>query len=117
MTISIKSTHLELTAAIKSYVEKKIGGLEKFLKHVDPSAVDCRVEVGKMTEHHRKGPYFRAEVNLRMPGRSFYAEAKDEDLYAAIDAVHDEVRRELVTFKEKAMAKNRRSRARSQPSP
>lgn len=110
MTLSIKSTHLELTAAIKSYVEKKIGGLEKFLTHADPNAVDCRVEVGKMTAHHRKGPYFRAEVSLRIPGKSFYAEAKDEDLYAAIDAVHDEVRRELVSYKEKAMAKRRVAR-------
>ncbi|MBI5230371.1 MAG: ribosome-associated translation inhibitor RaiA [Candidatus Magasanikbacteria bacterium] len=101
MQITIKGTIIPLTPAIESYVHKKIGALEKFLKQFKPATVEARVEVGKTTEHHHKGNVFRAEVNLHLPKQLLRAEYSAGDLYAAIDLVHDELKRQIIARKNK----------------
>ena len=101
MQINIKGTLIPLTPAIESYVHKKIGALEKFLKQFKPASVEARVEVGKTTGHHKKGNIFRAEVNLSIPKELLRAEFSADDLYAAIDLVHDELKRQIITRKDK----------------
>jgi len=111
MIITIKATNIELTAAIRNYVEEKISSLDKCLNHFDPESVLVKVEVGKTTQHHQKGLVFRAEANLTVPRNFFRAEDETTDLYASIDAVHDELKRQIVTLKEKAVKeKVRRAR-------
>lgn len=109
MNINIKATNMELTPAIRDYVEKRMAHLEKFIsKHGDNAQV--QVEVGKTTHHHNKGDVFRAEMNVTLSGNSyqFRAEAETEDLYAAIDLAKDELERELISFKGKREAIYRR---------
>jgi len=53
------------------------------------------VDIGKTTEHHRKGDVFRAEINFTAGKKLLRAVAKEADLYAAIDKAKDEMRREL----------------------
>ncbi|MBI5728420.1 MAG: ribosome-associated translation inhibitor RaiA [Candidatus Magasanikbacteria bacterium] len=101
MQITIKATGINLTPAINDYVTAKIGGLEKYLKKLDRGAVEAAVEVGRNTRHHNKGSIFRAEINLKLPGRMLRAEESSDDLYAAIDLVHDEIKRQIISFKDK----------------
>jgi len=105
MKIIIKATGIELTPAIEKYVNEKIGSLEKYLKRLDDDAIIARVEVGKTTEHHNKGKIFRAEVNLSLPCVLLRAEEIHDDLYAAIDLVSDETKRQIVDFKDKKITK------------
>ena len=78
MKINIKSTHLDLTPALKEYIEEKIGSLAKFLKRWDPEGVvEAYVEVARTTKHHHKGNVFRAETDLRVPGKVLRAEDED----------------------------------------
>lgn len=98
MKIDIKGTNMELTEAIKDYVNEKIGSLEKFFDNI----VEARVEVGKTSNHHQKGDIFRAEVNLDVPEKYVLrAEATREDLYMAINQVKDELQRQVKKYKEK----------------
>jgi len=98
MKINIKGTNMELTEAIKDYVEEKIGSLDKFYDNI----LEARVDVGKTTNHHQKGDVFRAEVNLEVPQKGVLrAEATREDLYMAINQVKDELQRQIKKFKEK----------------
>ena len=90
MKIVIKATNIKLTSALHQYIEEKINSLEEFLK-----IVEAWVEVGKETRHHRKGPFFRAECQMRLPGKSIRSEARQKDLRLAIDEVKDELQREL----------------------
>ena len=96
---------MELTPAIREYVEKRIESLKKFMGSI-PDTTHVQVEVGKTTNHHHKGDIFRAEMNVTLSGNSyqFRAEAETEDLYAAIDLAKDELERELQTFKGKKVA-------------
>lgn len=114
MQISIKATGIELTQAIGNYVNEKIGGLEKYLKRLDQGAVEARVEVGKTTRHHNKGDIFRAEINLTLPGGVLRAEEENSDLYASIDLMHDEIKRQIVSFKDKRIEKNVRKARKSE---
>lgn len=109
MNIIVKGTGFTLTPAIKDYVDEKVGGLEKFLTHLDVSGVEARVEVGRITEHHHKGNVYRAEVNLILPGQMLRAEVESDDVYAAIDTVHDELKRQIIVNKSKKIDERRRA--------
>lgn len=97
---NIVATNMELTDAIRAYVEEKLLGLAKFCEGYSPC--DCAVEVGRTSQHHQKGEVWRAEAHLTIPGASIHAEHVAEELYAAIDAVKDEVKRQLLERKDRA---------------
>jgi len=99
MKINLKATNLELTPAIRSYVEEKINKLTKYLGEV--RAVSCDVEVGLTGHHHLKGEIFRAEVNLELPKEMLRVVKTEKDLYKAIDKVKDHLAPMIVKYKEK----------------
>jgi putative sigma-54 modulation protein len=111
MNIHIQATNMELTPAIRDYVEKKVSMLDKFISASDES-VKCEVEVGKTTHHHKQGDYFRAEIKLHVAGRNHYTVSEKDDLYAAIDEVKDEMASSLTTHKEKKETLFRKGAAR-----
>jgi ribosome hibernation promoting factor len=98
MKIDIKGTNMELTQAIKDYVNEKVGSLEKYYAGI----LVARVDVGLTSKHHNKGDIFRAEVNLEIPQKGVLrSEATRDDLYLAINEVKNELQRQLKRFKEK----------------
>lgn len=101
--IQVKASNTFLTPAISDYIEKKIGSLAKFVNSEETES-QAYVEIGKTTKHHHDGEdLFRAEVNLHVGKVHLRAEASHQDLYAAIDAVKDELHRELTTRKRKTV--------------
>ncbi len=101
MNITIQATNMELTPAIREYVEGRISGLEKFIKNNDPEGVHASVEVGKMTNHHKNGEIFKAEVHLRSGGMDLFAFSEKEDLYSAIDGMRMDAVRALTDTKDR----------------
>ena len=97
--VSILGTHFDLTEAIKAAVTEKLSSLEKLCERFEPCEIV--VEVGKTGEHHNKGKIFRAEFTMSMSGGTLRAEALEEDLYEAIDAAKDQLKRQIVDHKEK----------------
>ena len=106
MNINTKATSIGLTPSISDYIEKRMESVQKFLAS-DPSAI-CDFEVGKTTQHHKTGEIFRAEAHIVAAKRDIYAESEQTDLYAAIDAVRDEVMRQLSSDKAKKISSIRR---------
>jgi len=80
---------------------------EKYYKPGKPRA-EAWMEVGKETLHHKKGPFFWAECQMRFPGKSIRSTARAENLELAVNEVKDELQRELKEYKEKMMAKEKR---------
>jgi ribosomal subunit interface protein len=105
MRINIKGTNIELTEALKSYVEEKIGGLTKFFDHITMADVD----IGLRTHHHKKGKIYYAEVNLHVPNDWLRVVKDAEDLYKAIDKVKDHVKAELEERKEKMRTRDKKT--------
>lgn len=106
MNINTKTTGIGLTPSISDYIGKRMEIVQKFLAN-DPSAI-CDFEVGKTTKHHKAGDIFRAEAHIVAAKRDVYAESEQADLYAAIDAVRDEVMRQLSSDKAKKISSMRR---------
>ena len=98
MKVEINPTNIELDDALIIWVEKKIIGLDRFLKRVDPAAVEARIEIGKPSKHHRKGSVWYAEVNLKVPGRLLRATNTNKDLRLAINQVKDELQRQIKKY-------------------
>lgn len=119
MKIIILTKDIKLTQALKDFIENKINDLEKFLEIFHRKYFneyfgkgkprsEAWVEIGKSTKHHRKGPFFRAECQIRLPGKHLRAEAEREDLRLAIIEIKDELQRQLKQYKEKVNSKTKR---------
>lgn len=109
MRITTKATNTTLTPAILEYVEKKIGNVEKLIDEAHREAARADVEIEVTTHHHKAGEaQFRAEVNLHAGEMHLRAEEFHADLYAAIDAVKDELTRNIVSRKGKQQSRLRR---------
>lgn len=94
MNINIKATNIELTDALRDYTIKRVEYLSKFIEGSAENAV-AAVEIGKTTNHHHAGDIFRAEINLRLNGKTFRSVAEKDDLYVAITEMREEVLREI----------------------
>ena len=90
MKINIKTTGIDLTDALSSYVDEKVHQIEKVIDETDESVL-CEVEIGVTTKHHQSGEIFKAEINLHTAGKDYRAEAEKEDLYVAINDVKEQI--------------------------
>jgi len=102
----ILATNMELTPAIRKHVEEKLSYLDTLLP--EDTSIIADVEVGKTTHHHQKGEVFRAEANFGVGGKMLRAEATNEDMYASIDEMKDELARVLSEKKKKDRTQERK---------
>ena len=91
MNLSITGHHLDVTPAIRDYVLLK---LERITRHFD-RVIDVKVflSVDKLVQ--------KAEISIHVPGKELFAEASDQDLYAAIDLLVDKLDRQVLKYKHK----------------
>ncbi|MGB9743322.1 MAG: ribosome hibernation-promoting factor, HPF/YfiA family [Minisyncoccales bacterium] len=120
MKIVIKTTKIDLDDALRAYLEEKINSLERYLKIFQDETyydgffgkgkpkVEAWVEVERTTQHHRQGPIFRVECQMRFPQKSLRAESVQDDLKLAITEAKDELQRQIKQYKEKLKARNLR---------
>ena len=91
MQISVTGHHIEVTQALRSYVEKK---LDRITRHFDQVIdVHCVLTVEKLEQ--------KAEATLHVSGSAIHADATDPNMYAAIDALTDKLDRCVKKHKEK----------------
>jgi len=91
MQLSVTGHHIEVTPALRGYVEKK---LERITRHFDQVLdVHCVLTVEKLEQ--------KAEATLHVSGSSIHADAIDPNMYAAIDALADKLDRCVKKHKEK----------------
>lgn len=96
MNLTISGHHLEVTPALRGYVQAK---LDRITRHFD-QVVDVRVLliVDNMKEKERRQ---RAECSMRVKGRDLFAESSHTDLYAAVDELTDKLDRQVARYKTK----------------
>jgi len=114
MRIIIKTKSIELTEDLKSFIEKKIGSIKKFIDtlkredEIGKTLAEVFVEVEKETEHHKKGDIFLVKSRIYLPGREIVSVARADDLFKAIIKAKDEMKMEVEKYKFKKVDKNRR---------
>lgn len=86
--INIKGLHIEVTDALRQYVNSKLASLSKFIPHT----AHVRVEIGRPSAHHKSGSdIYMAEIETDWNGQTYYIQVADADQYAAIDRARDEI--------------------------
>ena len=91
MQLDVTGHHVEVTPPLREYVVSK---LEKIERHFDQvSDVHCILTVEKLRH--------KAEATVKVIGAKLYADATEEDMYAAIDGLVDKLDRQVRKHKEK----------------
>ena len=89
MNLSITGHHLDVTPAIREYIQTKIARVTRHVDHVIDTQVMLSVEPLK----------HRAEITMHVRGKDIHCEAIEDNLYAAIDVLIDKVDRKVVQHK------------------
>ena len=101
MEIIIRGDKMQITDAMKDYINEKLGKLEKYLENSD--AVRANVIV-KVKNHEQT-------VEITIPLKSFILRSEEtkEDFYAAVDKTIDKLERQVRKNKTKLMAKQNKA--------
>ena len=91
MNLSVSGHHLEVTPALRTYVESKIARVKRHFDHVIDAHVILTVD--KLRQ--------KAEVTLHVAGKDLHCESEEDDLYAAIDLLADKLDRQVLRYKDK----------------
>ncbi|MBO6417953.1 ribosome hibernation-promoting factor, HPF/YfiA family [Enterococcus gallinarum] len=97
---NVRGENIEVTEAIRDYVEKKVGKLERYFNDVPEATAHVNLKV--YTEKTAK-----VEVTIPLPFLVLRAEETSPDLYASIDLVVDKLERQIRKFKTKINRKSR----------
>jgi len=96
--------NLEITDAIRDYVEKKLSRLDRYQNGELMAKVVLSLAGSPHVEKRAK-----AEVQLDLPGGLLRVEEEDQDLYAAIDRMVDRLETQLKRYKERRFVGKRHS--------
>jgi putative sigma-54 modulation protein len=91
MQINLTGHHVDITEALRGYVDSKFERLARHFDHVFNAHVVLSVE--KLRQ--------KAEATLHVNGGKLFADSVHEDMYAAIDALIDKLDRQVLKHKEK----------------
>jgi putative sigma-54 modulation protein len=91
MQISVTGHHVEVTEALRNYVDTKFDKLERHFDQVIDVHVILSVE--KLRQ--------KAEASIQVNGAKVYADEVHDDMYAAIDGLIDKLDRQVIKHKEK----------------
>lgn len=97
MRINLTGHNVNMTPALNDYVQSKIGRLERRFDNVTSASVVLQVE--KLMH--------KAEATIRVSGGELHADAVDQNMYAAIDALGDKLDRQITRHKEKLTERRR----------
>ena len=91
MQLNVTGHHIDMTESLQNYVENKMEKLERHFDNV------TNVHVVLTVEKQRQ----KAEATIHLAGANLFADAENEDMYAAIDALTDKLDRQIKKHKEK----------------
>ncbi|OLN24016.1 ribosomal subunit interface protein [Domibacillus antri] len=105
MNYNIRGENIEVTPAIREYVEKKISKLERYFTETPNANVHVNLKV-----YNDKNA--KVEVTIPMKNLVLRAEERNQDLYAAVDLITDKLERQIRKHKTKV---NRKFREKGEP--
>lgn len=97
MQIETHGQQIEVTPALRDYVETRLARLARHFEH----PCQIRVQLGLDKPEHK------AEATVILSGRTLHTDASAQDMYAAIDLLADKLDRLLMKQKEKMVDHHR----------
>ena len=110
MQLTVTGHHIDVTEALRNYVDTKLAKLERHFDHM--TDIHCILTVEKLMH--------KAEATVHVGGGTIHADSIEEDMYAAIDMLVDKLDRQVKKYKEKLTDHHARevekARVRAEPS-
>ncbi|GBG95755.1 ribosomal subunit interface protein [Ligilactobacillus salitolerans] len=100
LKINVRGENIEVTAALRGYVEKKLTKLEKYFEDTSNSTAHVNLKV--YSDKNAK-----VEVTIPLPYLVLRAEETSPDMYGSIDLVTDKLERQIRKHKTKINRKSR----------
>jgi len=101
MNFNIRGIQLDVTEALRNYVMKKIGRLERYFDAPPASDVTVTLSVIRGMQS--------VEVTIPLPGVLLRAEERSPDMYASIDLVEEKLERQIRKYKTRLNRKARQT--------
>lgn len=96
MKIVFKGKHIEVTNAMRNYIEKRLNKIERHFDHILEVIVTLSVEKNRQI----------VEVTLQASRALIRAEEETDDMYASMDKVADKLERQIQKYKDKYLKKS-----------
>ncbi|HZV98842.1 MAG TPA: ribosome-associated translation inhibitor RaiA [Methylophilaceae bacterium] len=91
MNLQLTGHHLEITPALRDYLQNKLARVSNHFDHVIDVKITLSVE--KLVQ--------KVEATLHVPGNDLHVACTDENMYSAIDLLADKLDRQVLKHKEK----------------
>lgn len=104
MNVVIRGKRIEVAREVEAYTLKKLGKIDRIL----PSVIETKIEISREKAKDPSNRYI-VQVTINSNGTIIRAEERESDLYAAIDAAVDVVRRQARRYKDRFYLRRRRS--------
>jgi putative sigma-54 modulation protein len=95
MKITFKGKHIEVTDAMRNYMEKRLNKIDRHFDHILEVIVTLSVEKNRQI----------VEATLQASRALIRAEEETDDMYTSIDKVADKLERQIKKYKEKYFQK------------
>lgn len=96
MQINVSGHHLEITSALRDYVNTKLSKLPRHFDNITNTHVTLTLEKNIQ----------KAEATVHVAGADLFAACEADDMYAAIDQLADKLDRQLIKHKEKSVGRS-----------
>jgi putative sigma-54 modulation protein len=100
MKVDITGRNFEVEAKLRSYVEEKLGGLDKFIARSDQQAAHLAVVLEEDVSG-REDNRFVCDAVLRLPKQQLVAREGTVNMFAAVDIVEAKLTSQLSKYKAK----------------
>lgn len=95
MQVTISGHHIDVTTALKDFINSKLEKLERHFDQITSIKVILSIEKQRQM----------ADATIHIAGADVVANASHDDMYAAIDLLTDKLDRQLIKHKEKNLAR------------
>ena len=116
MNIEFRGVDVQITEAMKSFIEGKLRRFNRYLREAGEDQVEVIVSISAVRARHKdyagdsKPIVYRVDMHMylkNLPHGSIHAWEEDTDVFTALDQVLDEIERQLIKLKQRRLEQRR----------
>ncbi len=118
MNVEFRGVDVQITDAMKSFIESKLRRFHRYLKEAGEDQVEVIVSISSVRSRHKgfagnsQPVVYRVDMHMylkNVPHGSIHAWEEETDVFTALDQVLDEIERQLIKLKQRRLERRRES--------
>ena len=95
----LQGVHTDISDSLQKYVNRKIGGLDRYLSRHDRESAHGEVTLTEAKS--KKTDHCTCEAILHLPNQTIVAKERAMNMFAAVDIVEAKLKQQIKKYKEK----------------